>query len=239
MARTAIFLFFLGLSAAHPQEGRAIGSGPPGPPVKGKNPNPLESRVAAVVKDDDTDPGASEGPQNVGKSGNWKGTPRFLLCDKFTSGSIEQRADKIADHLAKNEDPDSQWYVFLFDDAEGWGTRAVKGETDVMKNACGHDMWVYRREDRFFKRTKCSSAEMRRAATIVKGAVSPGGTNAEVRDNIRDELAAFDVDLLFAVVGGWNDNWNFGSYTDLQTCAQWVDVKVGSGDDYQVFFVLQ
>jgi len=37
--------------------------------VKGKNPNPLESRVAAVVKDDDPDPGASDGPQNVGKSG--------------------------------------------------------------------------------------------------------------------------------------------------------------------------
>jgi len=239
MARTAIFLFFLGLSAAHPQEGRAIGSGPPGHPPKAKNPNPLESRVAAVVKDDATDPDASEGPQNVGKTGNWKGTPRFLLCDKFTSGTFSQRANDIAEHLGKNEDPDSNWFVFLFDDAEGWGTIAVKGETDVMKNACGHDMWVYRREDRWFKRTKCSSAEMRRAATIIKGAVSPGGTNAEVRDNIRDELAAFDVDLLFAVVGGWNDNWNYGGRTDLQTCAQWVDVKVGSGDDYQVFFVLE
>merc|ERR1712037_351074 len=162
MARTAIFLFFLGLSAAHPQEGRAIGSGPPGPPVKGKNPNPLESRVAGVVKDDDPEPGASDGPQNVGKSGNWKGTPRFLLCDKFTSGSILHRANQIADHLAENE----------------------------------------------------------------------------VRDNIKREMAAFDVDLLFAVVGGWNDNWNFGTHSD-STCGQWVSVKVGSGDDYQVFFVLQ
>merc|ERR1712037_681997 len=100
MARVAIFLFFLGLSAAHPQEGRVIGSGPPGSPVKGKNPNPLESRVAAVVKDDATDPDASEGPQNVGKTGNWKGTPRFLLCDKFTSGSIEQRANDIKREMA-------------------------------------------------------------------------------------------------------------------------------------------
>ena len=79
---------------------------------------------------------------------------------------------------------------------------------------------------------------MSRAATIIKGAVSPGGTNGEVRDNINREMAAFDVDLLFAVVGGWNDNWNFGTHSD-STCGQWVSVKVGSGDDYQVFFVLQ
>ena len=215
-----------------------LSAGPPGHPPKAKNPNPLESRVAAVVKDDATDPDASEGPQNVGKSGNWKGTPRFLLCDKFTSGDFFQRANDIAEHLGKNEDPDSHWFVFLFDDAEGWGTWTVKGETDVMKNACGHDMWVYRREDRFFKRTECSSAEMRRAATIVKGAVSPGGTNAEVRNNIKREMAAFDVVLLFVVVGGWNDNWNYGTHSD-STCGQWVDVKVGSGDDYQVYFVLE
>ena len=215
-----------------------LSAGPPGPPVKGKNPNPLESRVAAVVKDDATDPDASEGPQNVGKSGNWKGTPRFLLCDKFTSGSILHRANQIADHLAENEDPDSHWYVFLFDDAEGWGTRKVKGESDVTKNACGHDLWVFRRENKWFKRTRCSSAEKSRAATIIKGAVSPGGTNAEVRDNIKREMAAFDVDLLFVVVGGWNDNWNYGTHSD-STCGQWVDVKVGSGDDYQVYFVLE
>ena len=47
---------------------------------------------------------------------------------------------------------------------------------------------------------------MRRAATFIKGAVSPGGTNAEVRDCIKDEMAAFNVDLLFVVVGGYNDN---------------------------------
>ena len=47
-----------------------LSAGPPGHPPKAKNPNPLESRVAAVVKDDATDPDASEGPQNVGKSGN-------------------------------------------------------------------------------------------------------------------------------------------------------------------------
>merc|ERR1712210_367108 len=68
---------FLGLSAAHPQEGRAIGSGPPGSPVKGKNPNPLESRVAAVVKDDNTDPDASEGPQNVGKQATGRAPQDF------------------------------------------------------------------------------------------------------------------------------------------------------------------
>ena len=215
-----------------------LSTGPPGSALKGKNPNPLNgTRVAAVVKDDDPDPGSPEGPAIAGKT-NWKGTPRYLLCDKYTSGSLKQRAQKIADHLAEKEDPASQWFVFLFKDTEGWGTRKVKGETDLSKNACGHDIWVFRRQDKFYERTSCSSSEMGRASTIIKGAVSPGGTNAEVRDNIRQELAAFDVDLLFAVVGGWNDNWNFG-FTGHTSCGDWVDVKVGSGDDYQVWFFLQ
>ena len=220
-------------------ESNIVSAGPLRQALKGKNPNPLNgTRAAAVVKDDDPDPGAPEGPVTVGKSGNWKGTPRFLLCEKYTSGSIQQRAQNIADHLERNEDADSNWYVFLFDEHEGWGTRKVKGESDVMKNACGHDMWVYRRENKYFKRTSCSSSEMGRATTIIKGAVSPGGSNAEVRDNIKRAFADFGVDLLFAVVGGWNENWNFG-WNVATSCGDWVSVKVGSGDDYQVWFVLQ
>ena len=77
-----------------------LSAGPPGPPVKGKNPNPLESRVAAVVKDDDPDPGASDGPQNVGKSGNWKGKKTKTKRGKETTihpPSVQQQQQELSD----------------------------------------------------------------------------------------------------------------------------------------------
>jgi len=87
-------------------------------PLKGKNPNPLNgTRVAAVVKDSDA--GAPEGPVTVGKIGNLKGTIQYLLCDKYTSGSLSERATNIGAHLARNDDSNSQWFVFLWKASEG------------------------------------------------------------------------------------------------------------------------
>jgi len=237
MARLTFFLFSLGLAAAQPaSEGRAIGSGT----VKGENPNPLGgTRVAAVVKDADSDAGAPEGPVTVGKIDNLKGTIHYLLCDKYTSGSLKERANNIGAYLAKNDNPNSQWFVFLWKDTEGWGSTKKKGNRHVLYDVCGHDIWVFQREDKYYDRTSCSSDEKDRAETIIRGAASPGGEYGPVRDNIKKELAANDVEILFTVVGGYNSNWNFG-FTGHTSCGRWVNINTSdTGDDYQVYFFLQ
>merc|ERR1712233_236710 len=128
MARLMLFLFSLGLTAAQPAQ---EGSGS----LKRENPNPLESRVAAVVKD----------------------------------------------------------------------------------------------------ASSCLSYEVRVSGkAVIKEAVTPGGTYTSVRDRIKH---ASSLDVLFTVVGGWNNNWNFG-YTGHTSCGNWVTGISDTGDDYQVFFFL-
>jgi len=209
-------------------------------PLKGKNPNPLNgTRVAAVVKDSDA--GAPEGPVTVGKRGNPKGAYHYL-CEKYTSGSLNERATNIAAHLnylASNDGVYSQWFVFLWKTSEGWATRSEKGHSFSMKNECGHDMWVFSKQDKYYDRTSCSSKEKAQAETIIRGAASPGGSYSAVRDRITQEFAASDVNLLFTVVGGYNDNWNYGQ-AGHYSCGDWVDIKTSdTGDDYQVYYFLK
>jgi len=241
MARLVLFSFSLGLAAALPLNLGAL---------KGKNPNPLNgTRVAAVVKDSDA--GAPEGPVTVGKIGNLKGTIQYLLCDKYTSGSLSERATNIGAHLARNEDPNSQWFVFLWKASEGYATRNVKGNSYYLTDVCGHDIWVFQREDKYYDRTSCSSLEKDQAEKIIRRAVSYGGSYGAVINRIKQfaasnhptrEFAAFDANFLFTVVGGWNDNWNLG-WTGHTSCGRWVDIKksdtVTWEQDYQVFFFLQ
>jgi len=238
MARLELFLFSLGLAASQPaQESRVIGSGA----IKPENPNPLESRVAPVVVDGHSDAGAPEGPaSDVGKLGDLEPTIYYLLCNKYTSGSLKERANNIADYLYKKEDSNSQWFVFLWKDAEGFAARKEKGNQYYLPNVCGHHVWVFQREDKLYERTSCSSSEMDRADIIIRGAASSGGTYTAVRNRIRDELAAFGVKQLFSVVVGFNNDGNSGTRITHISCGRWVAIKTSAtGDDYLVWFFLQ
>merc|ERR1712130_940148 len=143
------------------------------------------------------------------------------------------RAQKIGDYLASNEDPNSQWFVFLWEASEGWATWKKAGNHHYLFNACGHDIWVFQWENK--DRSSCLSYEVRVSGkAVIKEAVTPGGTYTSVRDRIKH---ASPLDVLFTVVGGWNNNWNFG-YTGHTSCGNWVTGISDTGDDYQVFFFL-
>ena len=216
--------------------------------IKPENPNPLESRVAPVVVDVDSDDGAPEGPaSDVGKLGDLEPTIYYLLCNKYTSGGLRWRANDIRDYLRSKVDSNSQWFVFLWKDTEGFTARKEKGNQYYLHNVCGHHIYVFQREDRFYERTSCSISEMNRAENIIRGAASSGGTYTAVKNRIKDELAAFGVKQLFTVVGGHNSNWHFW-HTFFTShipnghviCGKWVSIKTSdTGDDYQVWFFLQ
>merc|ERR1711902_197415 len=244
MARLVLFLFSLGLAAAQPAlESRVISSGA----IKPENPNPLESRVAPVVVDVDSDDGAPEGPaSDVGKLGDLEPTIYYLLCNKYTSGGLRWRANDIRDYLRSKVDSNSQWFVFLWKDTEGFTARKEKGNQYYLHNVCGHHIYVFQREGRFYERTSCSISEMNRAENIIRGAASSGGTYTAVKNRIKDELAAFGVKQLFTVVFGFNNNnGNAGTdvtkFTNQQiSCGGWVYIRTSdTGDDYHVYFFLQ
>ena len=187
-----------------------------------------------MVKDAGSDAGAPEGPvTDVGKTGNLEATIRYLLCTKYTYGHRQWRAQQIGDYLASNEDPNSQWFVFLWEASEGWATWKKAGNHHYLFNACGHDIWVFQWENK--DRSSCLSYDVRvRGKAVIREAVTPGGKYTSVRDRIKH---ASSLDVLFAVVGGWNNNWNFG-YTGHTSCGNWVNLVSDTGDDYQVFFFL-
>merc|ERR1712130_763569 len=238
MARLELFLFSLGLAASQPaQESRVIGSGA----IKPENSNPLESRIAPVVVDGNSDSGAPEGPaSDVGKLGNLDSTIYYLLCNKYTSGNLKERANKIASYLGSKVDSNSQWIVFLSKDTEGFSAMRKNVNRYYLQNVCGHHIWVFQREDWRYERTSCSSSEMDRAENIIRGAASSGGTYTAVKNRIRYELAAFGVKQLFTMVGGYNSNWNYGTHVTHISCGRWVAIKTSAtGDDYLVWFFLQ
>jgi len=95
---------------------------------------------------------------------------------------------------------------------------------------------VFQREYKWSDRASCSSSEKAQAETVIRGAASSGGSYSAVRDRIKQEFAASEVKLLFTVVGGFNNNWNYGH----GSCGRWVDIKTSdTGDNYQVYFFLQ
>merc|ERR1712130_779197 len=79
-------------------------------------------------------------------------TISYLLCDKYTSGSLRERATNISAYLEKTATKErARWLqvaVFIWKASEGWATGRGLRNSVALKNVSGHDVLVFHREHR-------------------------------------------------------------------------------------------
>lgn len=160
-------------------------------------------------------------PGTSSKVEAWQGYALSLLCNH--KGSISERVKEIFDRLKKAY-PSDNWYVFISDDNEGWAFYKVKGVRDYQKDtSCGYDMYLWKRPDKYFDTTRCSSTTIKKVTTLVRGAAARGGGHIAVRDELVSELKTFGLSYSMFVVTNYPAKYGYAE-RELIYKSCWIDI---------------
>jgi len=130
----------------------------------------------------------------------WKGYAYSLLCN--THGSNTVKAKAIMRRM-KEHDNSANWAVWVLDKSAGSGWSRRGGEYVWHTNTCGKDMYVWRRDDRLFKKKRCSTREARRMKTLMRSAAANRGQASSVRDRLKSAIGDFGYKYhLLSVIDG-------------------------------------